>query len=244
MRHKRLLHVISQTSFCLVFTITLIGCRSAPASPTVSLTEWPTQLPTSTTLQIYPTFTETLILAPTSTMTVTPIATPIGEDVMGKLKYLIETNGHCSLPCWWGIIPGQTKVPEVNAYLGPLAASISQADLSSARNDLYSYVIRFTNPFNQKGYWQVEIFADRLREKRDTVEAISAPAGKALPALLADLGVPDEIWIYIDVFPGGPSTYTLVLYYDRGIMLENEGQYSVDSNYSTNICPNSIPACK
>jgi hypothetical protein len=170
-------------------------------------------------------------------MTAAQIPTPLGEDVTGKLRNLVETNGGCSLPCWWGITPGQTKAPEVNAYLGPLATSISQADLSSARNDLYRYVISFIDPVDQKGYWQVIFYANRLRGERDTIEAISAPVAKALPELLVDLGIPDEIWINLNVFPGSEPTYTFVLYYNKGVLLENFGRYSVDSNYSSNVCP-------
>lgn len=40
--------------------------------------------------------------------TVLQIPTPHGDSRPEQVLWLLETNNGCLLPCWWGIIPGQT----------------------------------------------------------------------------------------------------------------------------------------
>ncbi len=37
-----------------------------------------------------------------------------------RIMSLFETNGGCRLPCWWGIVPGQTTWQDAHALLSPL----------------------------------------------------------------------------------------------------------------------------
>ena len=216
----------------LVVLVLMGGCTTVPSpqtpAPAISATENPTFTPAST---------KSPFPAPTRTPSWTPILTPEGDDAGSKLRYLVETNGGCSLPCYWGIVPGRTTWAEVNALLEPFAISISPPELSSVSHDLEIQVASFYDPIDQDGYWQTKFYADRLGQKQGTIEIMEAPAGRALPDLLTDLGVPDEIWVNIETYPLGEPLYTLVLYYDNGVLLFDTGRYTIDDKRLIRICP-------
>jgi hypothetical protein len=52
----------------------------------------------------------------------TPTSYPRLEEseAQARVAELLETNGGCLFPCWWGIVPGTTTWEEVHAQLSPL----------------------------------------------------------------------------------------------------------------------------
>jgi hypothetical protein len=57
-----------------------------------------------------------------STATLLPLP---DEEVDVWLLAMLEDNGGCRLPCWWGITPGETTWEEARAFLAPYASRIS-----------------------------------------------------------------------------------------------------------------------
>ena len=72
-----------------------------PTLATISSATEPMSIPTATTM---PPPTNTPIITPTSIPKLT------GEQEDQFLEKILETNGDCELPCWWGnaIVPGKT----------------------------------------------------------------------------------------------------------------------------------------
>ena len=76
-----------------------------------SSTTTPSTIPLTSTLEIEKTATATQ--RPTWTLSPTPILwvdwTPLPDltidEARENLRNLLETNGGCDLPCWWGITP-------------------------------------------------------------------------------------------------------------------------------------------
>ena len=106
--------------FCVA--LFLVACSNRPT--TVPLTApsgtdvvTPTKVIPSTTP--IPTCTSTVL--PTSTATSSPSPTPTliptetpwpalrGEEAQHRAEELIRNNANCTLPCWWGIVPGKTS---------------------------------------------------------------------------------------------------------------------------------------
>ena len=89
----------------LVFSLFLLITACAPAPPAETPT--PTLAPTLT-----PTVTNTLLPTKTPSPTVAQSWTPppklSQEEANELLLELYETNGGCEMPCWWGIVPGET----------------------------------------------------------------------------------------------------------------------------------------
>jgi hypothetical protein len=92
-------------------TITPLPPTSTPAL-TTNWTQMPTPAPTRTaTATLLPTFTPTP--TPTATYTPRPTVTPsltplptLDPDAAATLVLeLLDNNGGCSLPCWWGATP-------------------------------------------------------------------------------------------------------------------------------------------
>ncbi len=95
----------------LVIGIQLIGCLSGSSTPTptllVSEIKTSNSIPTSTPSP-NPTSTNTFI--PTATWT--PLPTILPDEFSDTLLNLLNSNAGCELPCWLGIIPGKTTMPE------------------------------------------------------------------------------------------------------------------------------------
>ncbi len=72
-----------------------------------------TQLPNVKPFEtVVPTLTPKLI----STLTWTPLPTLSAQDAHAKIKELLETNGGCELPCWWGMLPQHTRTVDVKEF--------------------------------------------------------------------------------------------------------------------------------
>jgi hypothetical protein len=47
----------------------------------------------------------------------TPLPTLSIEKAQASVLDLLQTNGGCQLPCWWGITPGETSAQETKSFL-------------------------------------------------------------------------------------------------------------------------------
>lgn len=101
----------------LFMLVCLAGCQAAtvsqPPSPsdlgtatylpgTVSLPAAETTRPTPP----LPTDTPSAARTVPSTITLSPTLTADQRQVL--VRAMLETNGGCELPCWWGVVPGQS----------------------------------------------------------------------------------------------------------------------------------------
>jgi len=48
---------------------------------------------------------------------------------------LLESNGGCKLPCWWGAIPGQTSWDEVEQFLNMFITRVEQGQAGTSLED-------------------------------------------------------------------------------------------------------------
>jgi hypothetical protein len=62
--------------------------------------------------------TKTVHFTPTETYTPLPTIDRFG------IQGLIDTNGGCELPCWWGIEPGKTTLEQVTVFLSPITKKL------------------------------------------------------------------------------------------------------------------------
>jgi hypothetical protein len=131
--------VVKSMIFCAIILSLISGCNpTPPISQPVSQTELPTftepVVPIHTLVELTPapTVTETPSPSltptdistpiPTSTFTVTPTPIPtLGEAESNRLiREYMRTNANCVLPCFWGLVPGESKwgiVRNIMAYL-------------------------------------------------------------------------------------------------------------------------------
>jgi hypothetical protein len=163
-----------------------------------------------------PTKTDIPTLTPYMAPSLTPIPTLAGEYAKSKVAYLLETNGNCSLPCWWGITPGRTTWSEAEHYMATFALGISPAGFSQQR-DLALYNVEFPDP-NSNSLADY-LFAGFAVNNSGVIEIIDSTSKKSLSTTLDNIGIPSQIWVeIISNFGPGPLSYTLALFYNDGVM--------------------------
>ncbi|HSG43771.1 MAG TPA: hypothetical protein VLA72_11500 [Anaerolineales bacterium] len=76
--------------------------------------------------------TRTATQTPYPTITLTPtiiwisLSTLPVQEAQAGVKELLETNGGCELPCWWGIAPNYIPWFEVVHFLPPMITRVGQ----------------------------------------------------------------------------------------------------------------------
>jgi hypothetical protein len=206
-----------QISFCLLLIVAascgtqdlstprLIATEDAAPVPVITSTKLATLIPLSTA-------TEEIV------QTLLPTLNP--QDASLTVKELLENNRDCELPCWWGIIPGQTSWESAKQSLSPIATSIFEG--TGENTELMDVEVFFPAPYPLSGKFRQEYLIENAIVKR--IEILPQQYSKySLPkGLLQELGDPDMIFL------GGsieqPQSFQLVLYYPR------QGVFALYSN--------------
>ncbi len=233
--------------FAITGFFALVGCavtspETTPSQVVVSSvnTVIATHVPiTQTSLPptLTPSTTPTLTLAPNSspiaTPTMTPTATetpytiptPLGTQVTEQVVWLLETNNGCQLPCWWGIVPGETEWDVAENLLVLFDPHIYTA--SALGFDYYNPSIPLpVEIFSVDHVNPIYTVRNGIVEKIETQVTIGdTPADHfmqfALPSFLTTYGQPEEIWLstYGAAFEEGDLPFFVVLFYpNQGIL--------------------------
>jgi hypothetical protein len=242
----------------------LVGCVY-PAQPVFTPNITPTKpamtailsvaLPTATsaafTSMPAQTRTATQTYTPTSTWTSEPSTPTLGPTLTGNdteklVLDLLENNGGCNLPCWWGFTPGKTTwEPARNFFLSHGMHVISY--LEGAYNtgfevdkDNFGIYVSF---FIENDV--IKVISAGSQSYSSPYDAIfgdpfflKAMNRYLLPKMLATLGKPDQVMIFVlpDKSTEAPD-YFFLLYYPRsGILLQYAG-LSDKRGSELRLCP-------
>jgi hypothetical protein len=214
---------------CLVVLgLLLVGCEK---NGTIEMEEGETALPGLQTptkgLQLPPTWTIEVSSTETSTPTLTSTPTFIprptadlpqvprlnDEEKIEKYIELLETNAGCKLPCWWGIVPGQTSWQEARRFLVRVANRVSNDPEFPREVDFLVPEYIFPVHLSHRYYVEDEI-----------IQIIQVHNGMlpvyTIPDILNEYGKPDEVYIALDWEPGRDDLPLLImlLFRDQGIM--------------------------
>jgi len=210
--------------------ILLSACVSTSAYDNVSIE---TSVPSST-VTVHP--IQTLDLAtpsPTLIPTIQAASTlpqPIwttqptltGNEAIKAVKTMIATNGDCKLPCWWGIVPGETSWENALFLLSRFSPQIRNSDpaiVSIDGGNTYhnnvAYSINYKVPDNRIGYGASIVVSD------DVVSMIKVgdeSTGEifTIPNILSVYGEPENIFIETyDNTPTGILPFYVILFYPQ-----------------------------
>jgi hypothetical protein len=129
------------------------------------------------------------------------------EAARAQILGLLETNGGCKFPCWWGITPGKTRWQDAHAILSPLYHD-SEPHLGTAgyfsgmyfQGDLPVHEVNISAP---------ETFVESILVLSATVENTS---NLSITGIFQSYGIPSEIHIRtfnkLDSHP-----FSILLYY-------------------------------
>lgn len=203
--------------------IVLLGCASnsnsitsIPATTTgMSLMENPTDTPT-------PISTLTNAQPSTAMPSNQPKPLPTQGDLSDEeyIYQLLQTNGGCELPCWLGIVPGETHWDEAERFLSSLSLGIDLIKdetttevngISIRRREFHIYV--------DTGDATTYRFRLLTRDNLVTGIRVSSPLTNyhfLLKDLLSNQGVPDKIFIFTRSNVMEPPTpFNLILFYQE-----------------------------
>jgi len=230
---------------CLLTLGIIFGC-SSPTQPADSHTTQThtellaTTIPTTVQSQIpstailIPSQTHTQVSTPSVTPTLLPTMEP--DDAMELVLSLLENNGECQLPCWWGhIYPGETQWTDAKRYLETFAKEIN---FVGQDGDLLLYGVDFRVPKSVRYHELLEVSID---VKGGLVTKIFIGQPYPIERIFNDLGKPTEIWIHAvssdTILEKG--WYSLVLFWpEKGVLAVYDG-----TNKKTNpieICLDTI----
>jgi hypothetical protein len=211
----------------MLVTLPLVATTQATLTPEATL-NLPTPTPPSTQpLEHTPTATREPSPTPTTTPEPFPTfdiakSTLSQEAATQNLIELLETNMECELPCWWGIVPGETKVNSIESTFVPLGFDWYRdyEDLRDNTNYKASVSIKSTENIVQT----IEV---RGGAGEETYDRNQAWRPYALPRILEQLGAPVQAYVF---YPfrfdrGGMQAYRLFLYYpELGVEVDYLGK--------------------
>ncbi|MCG2786850.1 MAG: hypothetical protein L6461_17300 [Anaerolineae bacterium] len=215
-----------QITFCVALTLLLFGCAindpvtSLPATiPPEHGTETSTSLPSP-----HPSLTNT------PTQAVTPSPEPKPFPTQGELSdkdfvlHLLQTNGGCELPCWWGIVPGETRWEDAELFLSRFTLRIEDDWEETKKGaDGQSHQIKNFVVYMDIDQPDPGLFGIRIKDEFVTGIYVSRPLTKphfSLRKLLNNQGVPSKIFIFTHSNVMEPPTpFDLILYYQEQRLL-------------------------
>ncbi len=204
-----------------------------------SYSHLPTSPDATQTITLTATKTGELLTEPSATIaplsTRIPLSTLNSTDARNKVQDLIENNGGCNFPCFWGIIPGQTLWDDAQYLFEPFAIEINP---SNDINHRYSYYVRVPTPNNS-------IIIGFHVDNGGVVDLIATAGFWSLADILNTYGEPEEIWFESNGVGLDGSTFSLALYYSKGFVMIYDGVGNLEKENdesSVVICKNHLDA--
>ena len=225
-----------------------VGCTASPTltpslsvstampSPTIAPTVTPTRSPMAS-----PTAT------PIPTSTLTPAPTLSAEAREAYAEELLKTNAGCELPCWWGIVPGETTWAEAERFLLQMGAR------TSSNLDFYGDIFHGTGGFdfmgrsiyNRIGFWEHEGIVESVQIHAEggynLLDFRAVWAHFSPEQVISTYGQPARVWVQTFASPhespyGDTMAYDLWLFYDDlGFLVRYTGQTKYEPVYR--MCP-------
>lgn len=220
----------------LILIVTIVSCNSFSESRSISISDAPTFQGAPSTKSFLITSTKTI--ASSKTPTLFPTLMP--EQVDKLLKDLLWNNPECTLPCFMGIVPGETKLEEVNAlftqtdpfYFCELDHDKSGYCSTSHRFDTgFAVYLEMTIKFGV-----VESLSIPLTLPRDqSISARKEWLSFAPSSLVKQYGVPSNVEVFLGL--GATPSYTIDIYFSNIDFIYEYQSYDLQMQ-NLQICPN------
>jgi hypothetical protein len=186
---------------------------------------------------------------PSPTPTPRPTATPTGlgpQELQAFVSHMLQTNGGCELPCWWGIVSGETTWEDVGDYFSAQGIEgLEQGYLNLSYMD--SEEDRFIRLLDvvmeqQDGLVQsIRVTRDYFDQPRQADFKLDWQRYE-LSQVLSRHGVPSQVYLRLAVGspcigPGVVPTYDMwVEYKDLGMAILYTG-FLIDDLDNWLLCP-------
>ncbi len=246
--------------YLIIVAVGLGGCSPKPSitQPTISTETFVSPAP-KYTLSITPNTTPSVTISasppPEYPLLVTPRVTPLPTrspaEVTEQLNYLLQTNGDCELPCFWGIHPDQTRYEELYGVIDQLKGR----DFFDVVEENGHLRVSSNFTYEKKGTIRVALTADlqgdvvkdlevTLLNQLDTGITPEAWSAYNMDKILETYGVPDTVELYFDT-PYDALSFGIRLKYENiHTSIMYAGRTTEDKKYLTPssaiFCPEEI----
>ena len=202
--------------------------RSSPSLNSGSSTVLAEKTPSSV-ISKTPTLKLTFTLTPVLTMT-----TLNPQEKAKMLQDLFENEGSCQLPCYWGIVPGETLWSDALIFPGSLGQKVYGPGGTTRVAD---YSIYFEEIDVSPVFW-VENGSGTIKAIGLNGYEIRRGFDYSLSGILKTVGVPEEIWIrsVAKSSDDQPYYYLVLMYPSQGILVSLHGNAEKQDWYLA-ICP-------
>lgn len=187
----------------------------APPTVTATLTALPAPRP-------LPTATPTLTPTPTSAPTLT------NEQERAVQDELMQLDDSCRLPCWWGIVPNESRLDPALARLKRLGFRVWPSSAGMRPTDGFLTYLDFNS--SEGVVTSIHVAGDyMIGEEKSLADSQAFAHGwrdYSMAALLSRYGMPSRAFLYspFRADPGGGPGYRLLLFYEHlGIVAEYHG---------------------
>jgi hypothetical protein len=225
----------------LLISFALAGCQAAPTTPSPQPTATRTAAPATATLTPTPKKKVTITLRVTLTSTKTRTPTLSSEQIGTQVSEYLTDNGGCKLPCWWGIVPGETSWETAENILAPIASD--RFGWKTGKDFGAAFYFQYIPNPDLPDYYDLSLDL-QIRDNVVTqigINYFGSLAKYDISQLLKDYGKPDEVRVVAANTGNDPrfTTYNgvgmFVLYYDQGFMAYY-GIYGTKSNDIIQAC--------
>lgn len=233
----------------MIAAVAITACVPSSQQPTLiaAVTTVSRTATSSSTPRVSPLVTLTAPQGVQSTKEVapgTPDRTPT-ELKRAEIISLIQTNPDCRLPCFWGILPGESAWGEANSIVQQLGLTpTAYPDTRSAQFFVISLDQLEQGVYQDLRFYVASEIVTGVRaniasdSKRDVLKQLWSAYSPEF--VLQEHGAPDRVFLGVSTGgEGGLSSdtpYTIWVFYDRsGFALEYYGATESLDNYQ--ICP-------
>lgn len=184
-------------------------------------------------------------LSSTAISTYTPLPTLPPTQLLDRVLVLLQNNNGCDLPCWWGILPGNTTWLQAWSFLSQFDSSIYVAGNTKSRQFAN---IQIAGPEQLFPASHLALDIEILNGLVHIINAYGFDNTQAfsLQQLLSSHGQPLEVWIhtYRSYLGGIPPVDVLLFYPDQGILARYSTELTEidESGDSASICLDHSPS--
>jgi hypothetical protein len=214
------------------------GNQVQTASP-ITPTPWKPTITPTTIVSLTPTKRPTNTATAPHTATFTPLPTLDNRGILG----LIDTNGGCQLPCWWGIEPGNTTSEQARAFLKTFSTALTvdgEAGFSEldgkVRFDV-GYIVEYDLPGSSgQGEFRFEVWDETV--VRIYVGPATTQYRYTLDQLLTKMGKPTQVFLEAKHDAMGTTIpFDLILYYPNRRFFAGYPIKAVETGDRIRACP-------
>ncbi len=147
-----------------------------------------------------------LVTATVTAVTLTPLPALTADERDAAVAELLANPMTCDVPCWWGAVPGTTKIDEITHFLSHYYFHIEEYRVEG---QTYLRVVKKRNDFE-------EIIVYGFSDSVLTDVVAYTPS---IAYILTKFGQPDEVWLSAmnDPRETQPLLWFLIIYLQQGI---------------------------